>query len=117
MEKYYGALVGLFSTIPFAIAGMYTSTLTREGNRIRKLIYFICVLSMLKIGTGQINSFFCLAAFKTLYSIFLSAVPPLSYSLMTDFFPSDRRTTANSILASGSYMGIALSSMSIILIK
>jgi len=36
---------------------------------------------------------------------------------MTDFFPSDRRGTANSILASGSYLGIALSSMSIVLIK
>lgn len=117
MEKYYGALVGLFSTIPFAIAGMYTSTFSKKDNRIWKLIYFICILSMLQIGTGLIDSFFCLAFFKTLYSIFISAIPPLSYSLMTDFFPSDRRTTANSILASGSYMGIALSSMSIVLIK
>ena len=41
----------------------------------------------------------------------------MAYSLVADFFPGEGRTTANSILSVGNYIGIALSSLSIILIK
>ena len=41
----------------------------------------------------------------------------MAFSLVSDFFPADRRTTANSILSVANYIGIGLSSLSIILIK
>ena len=46
-----------------------------------------------------------------------SSVNPMCYSLVSDFFPPDKRTTANSILSSANFVGIALSSMTILLIK
>lgn len=46
-----------------------------------------------------------------------SSVNPMAYSLVSDYFPPDKRTTANSILSSANFMGIALSSMTILLIK
>lgn len=36
---------------------------------------------------------------------------------MADYFPQDKRSTANSILSGANFIGIALSSMTIILIK
>ena len=48
---------------------------------------------------------------------FNSATNPLSYSLVSDIVPPDRRATANSIISSGSYIGIAISSISLMLIK
>jgi MFS family permease len=41
----------------------------------------------------------------------------MCYSLVSDYFPPDKRTTANSILSSANFVGIALSSMTILLIK
>ena len=46
-----------------------------------------------------------------------SAVNPLAFSLMSDFFPPEKRSTANSVISSGNFIGIALSSMTILLIK
>jgi len=46
-----------------------------------------------------------------------SATKPLAYSLIADYFPQDKRSTANSILSGANFVGIALSSMTIILIK
>jgi MFS family permease len=44
-------------------------------------------------------------------------VNPLSYSLVVDYVPPNKRSTANSILAMATYTGISLSSLSILLIK
>lgn len=46
-----------------------------------------------------------------------SAINPMAFSLVSDFFPADKRTTANSVLSVANYIGIGLSSLSIILIK
>jgi MFS family permease len=46
-----------------------------------------------------------------------SATNPLSYSLVADYYPPDKRGTPNAILSTGNFIGIALSSISILLIK
>lgn len=46
-----------------------------------------------------------------------AAINPLSYSLIADYFPPEKRSRANAILTTGNYLGIALSSISILLIK
>ena len=45
-----------------------------------------------------------------------SATVPLSYSLVTDYVRPENRTFVNSILNSGAYIGIALSSLTILMI-
>lgn len=54
---------------------------------------------------------------RWLYAMFASAVEPLCYSLIADYFPSYRRAQANSFLQAGNYFGMGLSSASILLIK
>jgi MFS family permease len=117
MESYYGALVGLFFTLPYAVSGLYTGSLTRRGNRKWMLMGVIGVMSLLQIGTGALNSFAALAAFRFLHGAISSSVNPMCFSLVSDYFPPDKRTTANSILSSANFVGIALSSMTILLIK
>ena len=46
-----------------------------------------------------------------------SAFNPMSFSLLTEYFPESRRATANSIVQSGNYVGWGLSSISIMAIK
>ena len=54
---------------------------------------------------------------RVLHGAISAAINPLSYSLIADYFPPEKRSRANAILTTGNYLGIALSSMSILLIK
>lgn len=47
MEAYYGALVGLCFTLPYAISGLYAGSITRRGNRKWMLLGVIGVMSLL----------------------------------------------------------------------
>lgn len=67
--------------------------------------------------SGQINSFPFLCSMRVLHGSLNAATTPLSYSLVSDYVPPERRATANSILSSAIYLGISLSSLSILLIK
>ena len=52
-----------------------------------------------------------------LHGAFNSASSPLTYSLVADYVPPERRATANAFLGTAVYTGISLSSLSILLIK
>ena len=52
-----------------------------------------------------------------LHGALSSAFDPLSFTLVADYFSKEKRTRVNSILSSGTFIGITLASMSIILIK
>ena len=54
---------------------------------------------------------------RILHGAISAAINPLSYSLIADYFPPEKRSRANAILTTGNYLGIALSSISILLIK
>ena len=46
-----------------------------------------------------------------------AATNPLSFSIVADYFPPEKRGTANAVLSTGNFVGIALSSLSILGIK
>lgn len=54
---------------------------------------------------------------RILHGAFSAAINPLSYSLIADYFPPEKRSRANAILTTGNYLGIALSSITILLIR
>ena len=117
MESAYGALVGLFFTMPYAISGLYTGSLTRTGNRKLMMIGAISIMSILQLGNGVFNSLALLAVFRFIHGAISSSINPMAFSLVSDYFPPEKRTTANSILSAANFVGIALSSMTILLIK
>jgi MFS family permease len=54
---------------------------------------------------------------RILHGAISAPINPLSFSLVADYFPPEKRSRANAILTTGNYLGIALSSISILLIK
>ena len=46
-----------------------------------------------------------------------SAINPLLYSVTADYFPPEKRSFANSVISSANYIGIAISSLTILIIK
>lgn len=67
--------------------------------------------------SGFANSFVAFALMRPLLGILSSIFNPLSFSILADYFPADRRATANSIIQSGNYIGWGLSSISIMAIS
>uniref|UniRef100_A0A7S3CMT4 Major facilitator superfamily (MFS) profile domain-containing protein n=1 Tax=Strombidium rassoulzadegani TaxID=1082188 RepID=A0A7S3CMT4_9SPIT len=117
MHLYYGVLVGLAYEIPQMFSGLYAGSLTKTGNRKMMLISVVAILSMFQFGVGVIDSFFLLAIVRILHGAIGASISPLAFSLVADNFPAERRGTANSILSASNFAGMALSSMSILLIK
>ena len=109
--------MGLAFTVPYSIAGLYAGNMTKTGNRKRMMIFTITALSCFQLTTGLVDSFALMVVMRFLHGMISSAVNPLAFSIMSDYFPPEKRSTANSIISSGNFIGIALSSMTILLIK
>ena len=117
MAANYGNLTGLAYTLPFAIFGLFVGKLTETVNRKWALAAVIGLAASSMGFTGFIDSFLVLAAMRVFHGMINSSTNPLSFSLISDYFPPDKRATANSIIHSGQYIGTAMGSISILLIK
>ena len=117
MNKYYGFLVGPFYTLPYAISGLFAGNLTRTINRKDMLFGIIMLLGCFQLGSGMIDSLLMLGIFRFMHGAVSAGINPFCYSLVSDIFPPERRTTANSLLSVAQFIGISLSSMSILFIK
>ena len=73
--------------------------------------------SLTTIASGSLDSLVVLGSMRFLLGMFQAAIDPSLYSLIADYFPVNRISTANSILTSGLYLGSGLSSLSIIAFK
>lgn len=74
-------------------------------------------ISLFHLETGFTTKFGVICLMRVLHGAVSAAINPLSYSLIADYFPPEKRSRANAILTTGNYLGIALSSISILLIK
>lgn len=82
------------------------------------LLGAVVIMASLTIGiTGFVNSFTVLALMRIFHGMLNSATNPLSFSIISDYFPPNRRATANSIIQAGNYIGVGISSLSILLIS
>ena len=113
----FGFLTGFAYTIPFALGGLYFGKLTDKVNR-KFVLGIAMALCGITMGiSGFTNSFLAFALMRPVLGILSSIFNPMSFSLLADYFPADRRATANSIIQSGNYIGWGLSSISILSIS
>ena len=54
---------------------------------------------------------------KTVSQAFSAAVSPLTFSIIADNFAPENRTTANAMLSSAKMVGMAMASISVLMIK
>lgn len=110
-------MVGPAHTIPTAIFGLLAGALTKTGNRKMMLLGVLTILSGFQFAYGMVDSFAIFMTLKVLSQAISAAISPVGFSILADYFPPDQRTTANSILSSAKVVGIALSSITILLIQ
>ena len=117
LNKLYGVLAGLAYTLPYSISGLVMGSLTGVVNRKIVLGCAVMISGLSQFLTGKFDSFTTLCAMRGLHGAANSATNPLTYSLVSDYVPPQKRATANSILSSAIYVGVSLSSLSILMIK
>jgi MFS family permease len=117
LKNWYGLLAGLIYTIPYSLFGLVVGKLSDNANRKLWLGIAVIAASVTMGISGFVNSFFVLAIMRVFHGMFNSATNPLSFSLVSDYFPPDKRATANSIIQAGNYIGVGVSSLSILLIS
>lgn len=116
LKNWYGLLVGLIYTVPYSFFGLVAGKISDNVNR-KLYLGLVLILAGATCGvTGFFDSFFLLGAMRVLHGMLNSSSNPLSFSIISDYFPPDRRATANSIIQAGNYIGVAVSSFSILLI-
>jgi MFS family permease len=108
---------GLFYTLPYSTVGLLAGMLNKSKKRVLILAALTLIVSAFHMANGLTSSFFVLCAMRFLHGAFSSVINPLQFSLIADYFPPDKRGTANALLSSATFMGVALSSITIILIK
>lgn len=117
LAKNFGVLTGLAYTIPFAVMGLFYGRATPFVNR-KMMLALAMAGSGVTMGlVSSLDSFGFLAMSRVLLGVIAAAFNPLSFSLLSEYFPDDKRATANSILQCGNFVGWGMSSLSIILIK
>lgn len=95
---------------------MFITLLPPGFNRKLALSTVAIIAGLSMLVTGNVNSLIVLALMRVVHAACNSFINPLEFSLVADYYPKDRRATANAILQSANVFGIALSSMSILVI-
>lgn len=117
LKQWYGLLAGLIYTLPYASFGLVAGKISDQVNR-KVFLGFVIMLASLTMGiSGFVNSFFVLSMMRVFHGMLNASSNPLSFSLIADYFPADKRATANSIIQAGNYVGVGVSSLSILLIS
>ena len=113
MEPIYSWIAGLCYILPFGLGGMSLSLLKPGYNRgILMAILLICA-SFTSLTQGTVNSMVVFTLMRMTHALFHSAINPLIFDTITDYFPSDQRGRANAALMAANFVGISMCSFSI----
>ena len=103
-----GRLGGLYFAMFYCILGVPVAWLADRGNRVRVLTIACALWSAATIACGMSHSYGQLAAARMSVGIGEAGGVPPSYSIISDYFPSDRRGLALGLFNLGPPLGQAL---------
>ena len=101
----YGTVFGVF----YALFGIPLGRLADMWHRIRLLSIGLALWSAMTALSGFANSFAQLAAARIGVGIGEASASPVAFSVLSDYFPKEKRATALAIYSSGLYIGGGIS--------
>lgn len=101
----YGTVFGVF----YALFGIPLGRLADMWHRIRLLSIGLTLWSAMTALSGMAQNFGQLAIARIGVGVGEASASPVAYSVLSDYFPKEKRATALSIYSSGIYVGGGLS--------
>jgi len=112
----YGVLSGADFTLVYATLILFTGTLADNYSRRYLLSIAGVIWSFTSIGTAFSNTLPMISLNRMMLGVFEAFAPPAAYSLIPDYFPPEKRTTANAVLSLGIFVGAGLASVTTVMI-
>ncbi|KAG5189317.1 major facilitator superfamily domain-containing protein [Tribonema minus] len=109
----YGTLAGFGFTLMFALVGLFAGRLCDTMNRRLLHAGAVLVWSAATGAGGLCTSYGCVLASRVAVAVGEAFNAPACYSLLDWYFPA-KRSTANGIYSTGTYLGAGLSSLCIL---
>jgi len=106
-DSYMGFLAGFAFSFMYTFAGIPIARYADRASRRNVITVGLLVWTSFTAATGLVASFWQLFAARIGVGIGEAAGSPPSHSLISDYFPVERRATALSIYGMGVYIGIA----------
>jgi MFS family permease len=103
-----GLLTGFAFAFFYTIAGIPIARLADRHSRSAIIAVGLTVWSVMTAASGLARNFSHLALARVLVGVGEAAGSPPAHSLISDYFPPERRGTALSVYASGVYIGTML---------
>jgi predicted MFS family arabinose efflux permease len=103
-----GRISGLYFAMFYCILGIPVAWLADRGNRVRVLTVACAVWSAATIACGMAQNYSQLAIARMSVGVGEAGGVPPSYSIISDYFPADRRGTALGLFNLGPPIGQAL---------
>src|SRR6187431_2089171 len=103
-----GRLGGLYFALFYCILGIPVAWLADRGNRVRVLTVACAVWSAATVACGMAQNYAQLAVARMSVGIGEAGGVPPSYSIISDYFPVERRGTALGLFNLGPPIGQAL---------
>lgn len=103
-----GALTGLGFAIFYAILGIPIARYADRSVRTRVITISLCVWSLMTALCGFAKNFAMLLAFRVGVAVGEAGCTPPAHSIISDYFPKERRVMAQSIYALGGPLGVII---------
>jgi MFS family permease len=101
----YALLVGYGFTIFFVVVGIFAGPLADRMNRKVLLMSALVFWSAMMVATGYSTEYWHLLVSRLGLGIGTAACNPAAFSILSDYFPPEKRTVANSVYTMGIYFG------------
>ena len=103
-----GLLTGPAFALVYTIAGIPIARRADRGSRVTIVAVSAAIWSVMTALSGLARGFWSLAAFRVGVGIGEAGCSPPSHSLISDYFPPERRARAMAVYAAGTQAGSAL---------
>ena len=101
-----GLLHGLAFALFYTFMGIFIARLADNWNRVKLIAIGVLLWGLATAACGLAGSFATLFVARVLVGVGEASLSPAAYSLISDYFPPEKRATAMSVYTSGIYFGV-----------
>ena len=107
-DTHIGLLHGLAFAVFYTFVGVFLARLADSWNRVKLIAIGVLLWGLATAACGLAGSFASLFVARMLVGVGEATLSPAAYSLISDYFPPEKRARAMSLYTSGIYFGVGI---------